>query len=68
MVVLAPEYDERGAIEGWYEAIITAIHGEVFTLRFRDYPVRRKRYELGLMYPPPVRAGVPGAVFGPPLL
>ena len=59
MVVLAPEQDSQGIPQGWWEAVIVAIHGDVFTLRFRDYPrqalVRRKRDEIAIMYPPPVR-------------
>ena len=59
MVVLIPEYTDQGAPEGWWEAIIVAIHGDVFTLRFRDYPnqslKKRKRDEIAIMYPPPVR-------------
>ncbi len=59
MVVLAPEYEDRGGTEGWFESIIVAIHGDVFTLRFRDYPrqpqFQRQRHELAIMYPPPVR-------------
>jgi hypothetical protein len=59
MVVLAPEQTDQGAPEGWWEAVITAIHGDVLTLRFRDYSrqplVHRKRDEIAIMYPPPVR-------------
>ena len=59
MVVLAPEYTDMGVAEGWWEAVITAIHRDVFTLRFRDYPrqalIHRKRDEIAIMYPPPVR-------------
>ena len=59
MVVLAPELSDEGVPEGWWEAVITAIKGDMLTLRFRDYPepapVRRKREQLAIMYPPPVR-------------
>ena len=59
MVVLAPELSDEGVPEGWWEAVITAIRGDMLTLRFRDYPeqapVRRKREQLAIMYPPPVR-------------
>jgi hypothetical protein len=59
MVVLAPEFTDQGTPEGWWEAVIVAIDGDVFTLRFRDYPrqslKRRKRDEIAIMYPPPVR-------------
>jgi hypothetical protein len=55
MVVLAPEYTDQGTPEGWWEAVIVAIHGDVMTLRFRDYPrqslKRRKRDEIAIMYP-----------------
>jgi hypothetical protein len=59
MVVLTPDLDSQGIHSGWWEAVITAIQGDVYTLRFRDYPrqalVRRKRDEIAIMYPPPVR-------------
>jgi hypothetical protein len=59
MVVLAPEYTDQGATEGWWEAVIIAVHGDTLTLRWRDYPrqsiVRRKRDEVAIMFPPPVR-------------
>ena len=59
MVVLAPEYNDQGAPEGWWEAVILGIRGDTLTLRWRDYPrqsiVRRKRDEVAIMYPPPVR-------------
>lgn len=60
MVVLAPEYSDQGAPEGWWEAVITAMHGDVLRLRWRDYPrqdhISRKRDEVALMYPPPAKA------------
>lgn len=59
MVVLAPEVSDQGTPEGWWEAVIVAIHGDVFTIRFRDYPrqsvKQRKRDQIAIMYPPPVR-------------
>ncbi len=59
MVVLVAELTDQGTPEGWWEAVITAIHGDVFTLHFRDYPrqgvIRRKRDQIAIMYPPPVR-------------
>ena len=59
MVVLAPELSDEGLPDGWWEAVITAISGDTLTLRWRDYPeqalVRRKREQLAVMYPPPVR-------------
>jgi hypothetical protein len=59
MVVLTPDFDSQGNSEGWWEAVIVAIHDDVFTLRFRDYPrqplVKRKREDIAIKYPPPVR-------------
>jgi hypothetical protein len=59
MVVLTADFDSQGIPQGWWEALIVTIEGEVFTLRFRDYPrqplVHRKRDEIAIMYPPPVR-------------
>ena len=59
MVVLAPEYTDQGTPEGWWEAVIVAIHNDVLRLRWRDYPrqehINRKRDEVALMYPPPAR-------------
>jgi len=52
-VVLAPE-DEA---DGWWEAIILAIHDDTCTLCWRDYPehglVRRQREQLAVMHPAP---------------
>jgi len=40
---------------GWYEAIVVEQNGDMFTLRWRDYPrerrVVRHRFRLGLLYP-----------------
>jgi hypothetical protein len=59
MVVLAPDLDSKGLADGWWESVIVDIHGDVLTLRFRDYPrqplFRRKRDQIAIMYPPPVR-------------
>jgi hypothetical protein len=41
--------------EGWYEAIVTGVDGDMLTLRWRDYPRERRivrhRFRLGLLYP-----------------
>ena len=41
--------------EGWYEAIVVHVDGDMLTLRWRDYPRERKivrhRLRLGLLYP-----------------
>jgi hypothetical protein len=43
--------------DGWYEAIIVSAVGDMFTLRWRDYPRQRRfarhRLRLGLLYPGP---------------
>ena len=43
--------------DGWYEAIVVAAVGDMFTLRWRDYPRQRRfachRLRLGLLYPGP---------------
>jgi DNA-binding IclR family transcriptional regulator len=45
--------------DGWYEAIVVEQNGEMFTLRWRDYPrerrVVRHRLRLGLLYPGPTQ-------------
>jgi hypothetical protein len=44
------------ADEGWYEAIVAELHGDMLTLRWRDYPrqkpVVRHRNRLGLLRAP----------------
>jgi hypothetical protein len=41
--------------DGWYEAVVVEKSGEMFTLRWRDYPrerrITRHRLSLGLLYP-----------------
>ena len=41
--------------DGWYEAIVVEANGDMFTLRWRDYPRERRivrhRLRLGLLYP-----------------
>ena len=43
--------------DGWYEAIVVEANGDMFTLRWRDYPRERRivrhRLRLGLLYPRP---------------
>jgi hypothetical protein len=50
-LVVAQESPE----DGWYVAIIVEANGDMFTLRWRDYPRERKivrhRDRLGLLYP-----------------
>ncbi len=53
-LVLAQEEDPE---DGWYEAIVIEIANDMFTLRWRDFPLQRKlvrhRLRLGLLYPGP---------------
>jgi hypothetical protein len=46
---------QEGPEDGWYEAIVAEINGDMLTLRWRDYPrerrVVRHRQRLGLLYP-----------------
>ena len=43
--------------DGWYDAIVVEQNGDMFTLRWRDYPRQRRivrhRLRLGLLYPGP---------------
>jgi hypothetical protein len=43
--------------DGWYEAIVVAVVGDMFTLRWRDFPRQRRfarhRLQLSLLYPGP---------------
>jgi hypothetical protein len=43
--------------DGWYEVIVVEANGDMFTLRWRDYPRERRivrhRLRLGLLYPGP---------------
>jgi hypothetical protein len=49
--------------DGWYEAIVIEVNGEMLTLRWRDYPRERKlvrhRLRVGLRYPGPQAAKQP---------
>jgi Cyanate lyase C-terminal domain len=43
--------------DGWYEAIVIEVNGDMLTLRWRDYPKERRivrhRFRVGLRYPGP---------------
>src|SRR5205085_7114001 len=45
----------ESADEGWYEAVVVERHGDMLTLRWRDYPrqrgVTRHRLSVALLYP-----------------
>ena len=49
-IVLTMEYDRRGAIEGWWEAVILAIANDVYTVCWLEDPEtgfrKRKPHEL----------------------
>ena len=46
--------------DGWYEAIVIEVNGDMLTLRWRDYPRQRRivrhRLRVGLLYPGPQSA------------
>jgi hypothetical protein len=48
---------QEGPEDGWYEAIVAEVNGDMLTVRWRDYPrerrVVRHRQRLGLLYPGP---------------
>ena len=50
-VVIGHESSE----DGWWEAIVTEIRGDLLTLRWRDYPkqlpVTRNRRDVALLFP-----------------
>ena len=57
-VVLAPEYDRKGCVEGWWEAVVLAVpegEGEACTVCWPDDPHfgfrRRRRDELVPLHP-----------------
>jgi hypothetical protein len=62
---------QEGTEDGWYEAIVAEVNGDMLTLRWRDYPrerrVVRHRQRLGLLYPglkpasDPAKANKPAA-------
>ena len=45
----------ESAEDGWWEAIVTEINGEMLALRWRDYPrqpmVARRRHQVALRFP-----------------
>jgi hypothetical protein len=45
---------QEGPEDGWYEAIVAEVNGDMLTVRWRDYPRERKivrhRQRLGLLY------------------
>jgi hypothetical protein len=52
--------------DGWYEAIVVEVNGDMLTLRWRDYPRERRlvrhRFRVALLYPgsqPATRPGKP---------
>jgi hypothetical protein len=51
-LVIAQEASEEW---GWWEAVVTEVHGDLLTLRFRDYPkqsaIKRNRKALALLFP-----------------
>jgi hypothetical protein len=53
-LVVAQEEDPT---DGWYEAVVIEVNGDMLTLRWRDYPRERKivrhRLRVGLRYPGP---------------
>ena len=50
--------------DGWYEALVTEVNGDMLTLRWRDYPRERRivrhRLRVGLRYPGPETAAHAG--------
>jgi len=54
-LVLAADLDPDGSPDGWFEAVITAIDGDIFHVRFRDYPeegiAKLGRRHIALLYP-----------------
>ena len=50
--------------DGWYDAIVVQVDGDMFTLQWRDYPrerrVVRHRLRLALLYPGPKPSGETG--------
>jgi len=54
-LVLAADLDPDGSPDGWFEAVISAIDGDTFQVRFRDYPeegiATLGRRHIALIYP-----------------
>ena len=44
----------EGLDDGWWEAVVTEVHADVLTLRWRDYPrmaaITRNRKEVALLF------------------
>ena len=44
----------EGPVDGWWEAVVTEVHADVLTLRWRDYPrmaaITRNRKEVALLF------------------
>ena len=54
-LVLAAGFDQHDLPAGWWEAIVVAIDGNEFTLKWRDYPreptSKRERKYVALLHP-----------------
>ena len=54
-LILAADLDRRGIPGGWYEAVIIAVDGDTFIVKFRDYPeegkIKRLRHHIALLCP-----------------
>src|SRR5262249_46602960 len=46
---------QEGVEDGWYDAIVVEVNGDMLTLRWRDYPRERRfvrhRFRVALLYP-----------------
>jgi hypothetical protein len=44
----------EGPVDGWWEAVVTEVHADIVTLRWRDYPrlaaITRNRKEVALLF------------------
>ena len=53
--VLAPEFDENGDFDGWWEAVVIEAKGGQFTLEWRDFPEQgkfaRTLTQMAIMHP-----------------
>ena len=65
----------QGPDDGWYEAVVVEVSGDMLTLRWRDYPrerrISRNRIAVGLLYQndksaPPKPTGKPARPQGQP--
>ena len=53
-LVLALDVDEAGEHVGWWEAVVLAVQGETYLLRWREPlegVIRRRRHQLSLLHP-----------------